>query len=144
MAGEVCCGWFAAGLERLWGQCDTSEHHGTAREPVALPGLALLGGAKIGPTWSSYRLNAQRGVSVCSYVKAGNRVRDPDTLSFSWCGAEYSQHWEDLEDLSMAGVWAGEGAAMQVGSCLVQSRRDAGNPDGLECIPPALAFLCAR
>lgn len=48
---------FATGLERLWGQCDTGEHRGTDRESGALPGLTLLGGAGIGPTWRSYRLN---------------------------------------------------------------------------------------
>lgn len=78
---------FATGLERLWGQCDTGEHHGTAREPGALPGLALLGGAEIGPIWRRHRLNAQRGVGVRSYLKAGSRVRDPNTLGLSWCGA---------------------------------------------------------
>lgn len=43
----------------------------------------------------------------------------------------------------MAGTWAGEGAAMQAGSCLVQSVRDAGNPGSHKRRPPALAFLCA-
>lgn len=85
-------------------------HRGTAGEPGASPGLALLGGAEIGPTRSSYRFNAQRGVGICCYIKAGKRVRDPHTLGLSWRGAacpRCPRHWEGLGELSVAGTWAG-------------------------------------
>lgn len=75
----------ATGLERLWGQCDTSEHHGTAREPSALPGLALLGGAEIGPTWSSYRLNAQRVVGIRCYLREQGERLQRIGLELVWC-----------------------------------------------------------